>query len=102
MSHEPITPTVIEKPFYQRTVTGHTANWAGLLLDLYRATSEEIYFLKAQAACQAMVAAVLPNGAVSPESPDRILLRRPLGESLWFWNAWSVMKALLEMALFEK
>jgi len=103
VSTEPITPAVIEKPFYQRTVTGHTANWVGLLLDLYRAAGDESYLHKALAGCNAIAAAVLPHGAVSPESPDRVLLRRPKGESLWFWNAWAAMKALLEMQmLLEK
>jgi len=97
VSTEPVTPAVIEKPFYQRTVTGHTANWMGLLLDLHCATGEEPYLQKAEAACAAIRTAVLPRGAVIPESPDRLLHRRPNGESLWFWNAWSVMKGLLEM-----
>lgn len=96
VSTEPVTPAVIEKPFYQRTVTGHTANWMGLLLDLHRATGAEAYKEKADAACAAIHAAVLPQGAVIPESPDRLLRRRPHGESLWFWNAWAVMKGLLE------
>ncbi len=44
-----------------------------------------------------MRAAVLPDGPVCPESPDRVLRRRPTGESLWFWNAWAVMKGLIEL-----
>ena len=100
ISTEPVTPAIIEKPFYQRTVTGHTANWVGLLLGLYEATNDKVYFAKAVAACNAMLAAILPNGGVVPESPDIVLLRRPAGESLWFWNCWAVMKALTEFELF--
>ena len=94
---EPVTPAVIEKPFYQRTVTGHAANWCGLLLDLHAACGEREYLAKARAAGRAMRAAVLPDGPVCPESPDRVLRRRPTGESLWFWNAWAVMKGLIEL-----
>ncbi len=94
---EPVTPAVIEKPFYQRTVTGHAANWCGLLLDLHAASGEPEYLAKARAAGRAMRAAVLPDGPVCPESPDRVLGRRPIGESLWFWNAWAVMKGLIEL-----
>ena len=94
---EPVTPAVIEKPFYQRTVTGHAANWCGLLLDLHAASGEQEYLAKARAAGRAMRAAVLPDGPVCPESPDRVLRRRPTGESLWFWNAWAVMKGLIEL-----
>jgi len=102
VSTEPITPAVIEKPFYQRTVTGETANWLGLLLDLYRVTGDERYWRKAEAADAAIIKAVLPAGAVSPESPDLVLGSRPVGETLWFWNAWAVLKGLLEMELFER
>lgn len=94
---DPVTPAVIEKPFYQRTVTGHAANWCGLLLDLHAATGETEYLSKARAAGQAMLAAVLPDGAVCPESPDRVLHRRPIGESLWFWNHWALMKGFIEL-----
>ena len=94
---EPVTPAVIEKPFYQRTVTGHAANWCGLLLDLHAATGNQAYLEKAQTAGKAMLAAVLHDGAVCSESPDRVLKRRPTGESLWFWNNWAVMKALIEL-----
>ncbi len=94
---EPVTPAVIEKPFYQRTVTGHAANWCGLLLDLHAASGKREYLAKARAAGRAMRAAVLPDGPVCPESPDRVLRRRPTGESLWFWNAWAVMKGLIEL-----
>ncbi|MDD9987618.1 MAG: hypothetical protein OXQ31_15190 [Spirochaetaceae bacterium] len=94
---EPVTPAVIEKPFYQRTVTGHAANWCGLLLDLHAASGEPEYLAKARAAGRAIRAAVLPDGPVCPESPDRVLRRRPTGESLWFWNAWAVMKGLIEL-----
>ena len=94
---EPVTPAVIEKPFYQRTVTGHAANWCGLLLDLHAASGDPEYLAKARAAGRAMRAAVLPDGPVCPESPDRVLRRRPIGESLWFWNAWAVMKGLIEL-----
>ena len=94
---EPVTPAVIEKPFYQRTVTGHAANWCGLLLDLHAASGDPEYLAKARAAGRAMRAAILPDGAVCPESPDRVLRRRPTGESLWFWNAWAVMKGLIEL-----
>jgi hypothetical protein len=102
VSTEPIVPAVIEKPFYQRTVTGHAANWMGLLLDLHQASGDQEYLKKAVSSCRAIKAAVLPNGAVVPESPDRVLLRRPVGESIWFWNVWCVMKGLLEMELFEE
>ena len=97
IASEPVTPAVIEKPFYQRTVTGHTANWCGLLLDLHAACGDPEYLAKARAAGRAMRAAVLPDGPVCPESPDRVLRRRPIGESLWFWNAWAVMKGLIEL-----
>ena len=97
VASEPVTPAVIEKPFYQRTVTGHAANWCGLLLDLHAASGDPEYLAKARAAGRAMRAAVLPDGAVCPESPDRVLRRRPTGESLWFWNAWAVMKGLIEL-----
>ena len=97
IASEPVTPAVIEKPFYQRTVTGHAANWCGLLLDLHAACGDPEYLAKACAVGRAMRAAVLPDGAVCSESPDRVLRRRPTGESLWFWNNWSIMKGLIEL-----
>ena len=71
-------------------------------MDLYRVTGDERYWRKAEAADAAIIKAVLPAGAVSPESPDLVLGSRPVGETLWFWNAWAVLKGLLEMELFER
>ncbi|MFH1613537.1 MAG: hypothetical protein ABIG61_00425 [Planctomycetota bacterium] len=99
-ANQPHTPAMIEEPSYRRTVTGHPANWLGLLLKLYEATGENLYVYKAIACANAITYSVLADGSVAPEHPDVVMNRRNEGEALWFWNGWYSIKGYVELEEF--
>ena len=95
-------PQVIEQYVCHYVMEGHTANWIRALLALHRATGEQVYLDKAQAAGNAIVASQFANGEFSTWGHDPATGKTGSAHSNWYAGNAFASEVLYELAAYVK